>query len=224
MLATEMKINDLCFLLVNVYAPNKDTPLYFLNLKQLLIEATQYKIIMGDFNLVLDTSVDRLNTVTNNEKSHKVLMEIMNEFLLHDVWRVCNPEEKQYTWFKNSCIQPEQQKASRIDFILCSRGLIVENVSFCPAFYTDHRTVYAAISLHEAKRGVGYWKFNNSLLTDQEYISYMTKKFETTNIQNLNPIEKWEKTKKKYSCMDQRIHKKGQKYEETGNKPVNGKN
>ena len=56
--------------------PNRDTPSYFERLKQSLTNASHLKVMIGDFNLTLDNSLDRLNTSTNNGKSQKIVKEL----------------------------------------------------------------------------------------------------------------------------------------------------
>ena len=45
-----------------IYAPNRDTPRYFLEMGELLENYSQHKVLIGDLNLVLDTKLDRSNS------------------------------------------------------------------------------------------------------------------------------------------------------------------
>ena len=47
----------------------------------MLENSSENKILIGDFNLVLDETVDSLNTTNNNRKSLLVLQEIISEAL-----------------------------------------------------------------------------------------------------------------------------------------------
>ena len=174
LLILEVKINEQLITLINVYAPNADRPQFFRKIKSELHGLCPDKIIMGDFNLVLDVDKDRLNTYSNNNNSRQVVLDIMNEYMLEDVWRVQNPEETQYTWIKTEKANTNREiKASRIDFALVSKGLVVEQSTFCPAVQTDHRTVYLSVKSERMKRGKGYWKFNVSLLRDADFLKFM---------------------------------------------------
>ena len=48
----DIKTAELCFTLVNLYAPNKDDPYFFQNVKNRILEFDCHNIILGgDFNL-----------------------------------------------------------------------------------------------------------------------------------------------------------------------------
>ena len=86
--------------LINVYAPNIDSPSYFMSVAEMMDEGVENKLIIGDFNLVMDVNLDRLESTTNNKKAWTILSEIIQEFYLADVWRLQNPNERRYTWFR----------------------------------------------------------------------------------------------------------------------------
>ena len=165
----------------------------------------KFKIIGGDFNLTLDIDKDRLNTYSNNNNSKNKLLQIMEQNLLEDIWRVRNENEYQFTWFKKD--RNSEPKASRLDFFLTSKGLNVENVTFCPATYTDHRAVVVVIKcLMGKKRGTGYWKFNTKLLRDKDFLVYMNGELnDICNKSHTDYSTKWQQIK-------EAIKKKSQNY------------
>ena len=63
----------------------QDTPTFFRKLGQLLRQRSEHKIIVGDFNLVLDVEMDRENTYYNNNRSRDELLEIADEFCMVDI-------------------------------------------------------------------------------------------------------------------------------------------
>ena len=67
---------------------------------------------------------------------------------------------------------------SRPDFFLFSKELmsLLESVQIIPGYRTDHSMVKISLNLNKIQTGKGYWKFNNSLLKDNDYI---------TNIKNI---------------------------------------
>ena len=74
--------------LCNVYAPNKDSPTFFDELDRILSEYSEHKIIIGDFNLVLDEHLDSYGEKRqNNKKSLSKLKETMTKYCLTDLWR-----------------------------------------------------------------------------------------------------------------------------------------
>ena len=112
-----------------------------------------------------------MNTYSNNNKNKEEILRIRDTYMLEDVWRVCNPADRQYTWRRN--VRGEE-KASRLDYALTSIGLNVENTTFCPIIRSDHRAVVVVIKCNSGKkRGCGYWKLNVSLLHDKNYIDFM---------------------------------------------------
>ena len=68
-------------------------------------------------------------------------------------------------------------KASRIDFILISRGLDdkVENIMHAPSTLTDHSSIFIHLSTDMNKRGVGYWKLSTVHLNKAEYKLFLMK-------------------------------------------------
>ena len=61
-------------------------------------------------------------------------------------------------------------------------------------FKSDHKVVNIDINLSSEKRGPGYWKFNNSLLSDNDYVELIndTIEIELNNCIHLNDSQKWE--------------------------------
>uniref|UniRef100_A0A8C5GE34 Endonuclease/exonuclease/phosphatase domain-containing protein n=1 Tax=Gouania willdenowi TaxID=441366 RepID=A0A8C5GE34_GOUWI len=92
------KCHGKCFTILNLYAPNNDDPEFFhrvfLELSDLSADSS---LIMGeDFNLALNTSLDRSNKCPNTKpsRSAKVLMNYMDDLGIGDVWRLNNPTKK----------------------------------------------------------------------------------------------------------------------------------
>ena len=47
---------------------------------------------------------------------------------------------------------------------------LLESVQMLPGYRRDHSLVKLSLNLNKIQMGKGYWKFNNSLLKDNEYI------------------------------------------------------
>ena len=92
----------------------------------------------------------------------------MNECNLFDTWRLYNPDIKEYTWSKGNPFV-----ARRLDSILTSSTLFDKtrecNIISVPM--SDQCGI--AILLSEIVKVPGYWKFNNSLLEDIDYVNQM---------------------------------------------------
>ena len=97
---------DKDFILVNVYGPNKDDPLFYENLMNRIKRYNNSNvIIVGDFNIALDQDIDCYNyKQVNNPKARKAVEDMMLDLGLADVWRECNPDCRRYTWRRRSMI------------------------------------------------------------------------------------------------------------------------
>ena len=187
-------MNNFKFALCCIYAPNDDNPAFFDNIDQNMAQLHWNKLIIGDFNLVLDTQKDRYNSCYNNSAASQKLLEIMNEHDLSDTWRVRNPCEIAYSW-RNSA----QTSASRIDFFIISKAIepMCEHCQYIYGVMSDHSAVFLSLKDFVHERGPGYWKANASLL---ENISFATKfknaiKQDVLAIECESSIERWKRIK-----------------------------
>ena len=132
-------------------------------------------IIGGDFNVILDAHLDGSGGKPQVKESCKQVEDLCSAFDLIDIWRLRNPDVKRFTWRqKNPVVQ------RRLDFWLITSNIQeeVEDVDIIPAIRTDH----SAISMHingieETGRGLSFWKFNSSLLEDEDYIKLVNDKY-----------------------------------------------
>ncbi len=97
------------------------------------------------------------------------LIELQETFDLQDVWRVKNPDKKSFTFRQKS---PTIQ--CRLDYFLVSSNLqdqVAHVDILTQAQAPDHKSIILNISVGmEVERGSGYWKFNGSLVNDEEYV------------------------------------------------------
>ena len=100
-------------LLVNIYGPNRDDPYFYTNLKKIIAKLKIPKLILaGDWNLVLDPTLDYCNYKrTNNVKDQEKVEEIIADHCLVDIWRELSLQLQRFTWRRTN---PCQQ--SRLDF------------------------------------------------------------------------------------------------------------
>ena len=185
--------DDATFVLCNIDTPNDDKPHFFVELFTIIEEYMSNLVIIGDFNLVLDTKLDRRSSSYNNDKSQKVVKEKMDEFFLQDIWRIRNTGVKRYSWHS---ADKKAKKASRIDFALTSHS-ISNATKICfyhPGIYSDHDVIYLYVETVENLRGKGYWKMNTMLLQQQNYITSMNSYIDQFFQKNykMEEISKWE--------------------------------
>ena len=167
MVLVEIKQKD--FLFVNIYGPNKDEPDFYNNLAQKIkLLNVSNVIIGGDFNLVLDPSRDYHNYKhVNNPKARETVEKMITELQLNDIWRDLNPDCHRYTWRRSN---PLQQ--ARLDFFLASDNIIslVDDADIEYGYRTDHSLILLKLKFCNKTKTSTFWKFNSSLLKDQEYL------------------------------------------------------
>lgn len=170
---------DSRYVLINVYAPNKDKDQieFVKNLLVILRKEnldTEEKVIMGgDFNCPLNPAYDKKGGNLNQRKSVVECIDcLQNELDLVDIWRIKDPNTKSYTWSQNS-----PKIFCRLDYWLISNNLndLVKSTGIIPAIRTDHDAITLDIEELETElKGSGYWKMNCSLLVDEEYVNSVT--------------------------------------------------
>ena len=156
-------------LLINIYGPNRDSPHFYEELKQDIIDFNvEHTIIVGDFNLVLNQEKDTKNYLhINNPRAKEKVLDICIELNLVDIWRELNMEKTMYTWRKNN-----GNKQARLDFFLISENLFVEvgETKIETGYRSDHSMITLKLKGTSKIKGHTFWKFNNSLLKDKEYV------------------------------------------------------
>ena len=168
-------------LLINIYAPNKDTNIVeFLKdlgttLQKENLDEEENIILGGDFNCPLNPVLDKKGGILLPRKSVVATIDCLCADLdLVDIWRVKNPSTKSYTWSQNS-----PMILCRLDFWLISNNLqdLVTTTDIIPAIKTDHAAISIELSISENHiKGPGHWKMNCSLLDDEDYVRDVTAK------------------------------------------------
>jgi len=123
-------------------------------------------IILGDFNLVED-AIDRLPSKQDEAQATEALREIKITYNLVDGWRKANPEEKGYTWSRDS-----DGTQSRIDRIYINEEYFNDcsgwEISPSP-IPSDHDMISAYISTPSSPRvGRGRWAIPTRLLKKKQ--------------------------------------------------------
>lgn len=173
--------------LINLYAPNKDSPDFFENIiSQANIFKNDKLILCGDFNVIQDQTLDCYNyNNLNNKKAQKKIIEIKNDCRLFDPFRENYPTLKRYTWRRKNPL-----KQARLDYFLISETLLASTKAckIDTSYRSDHSPITLEIQFVEFKHGKGLWKFNNSLLKDIEYLDIINKKINEIKQQYALPI------------------------------------
>ena len=125
----------------------------------------------GDWNLVINPDLDTNNYlhINNPRARNEILENIIEEDGFLDIYRILHEEKREYTWSRKNPVR----KQARLDFFLISFEcfLYADATSITPGYRTDHGGITLDLVFNYSnERGRGYWKFNNSLLKDQNYI------------------------------------------------------
>ena len=165
------------FVLVHCYAPNTESSQVKL-FKEILAQLGNLEfdqdsgfILTGDSNLIFDTLLDSLSGKPQlNKRSIFHFKILMEDLELVDIWRVKNPTFRQFTWKCKTAL-----KMRRLDFFLIADTL-QSSVSLCEILNpleSDHSPVKIGFKSPYTVKGLGYWKFNNSLLDDNNFVQNM---------------------------------------------------
>ena len=189
--------------LINIYSPTKDKPYaqntFYTSLYNIIDRYSDKSIIIGgDLNTYLNIEKDKKGGKQEKQSPFAENLEnLCEEFSLLDIWRVRNQNMFKYTRIersRNGIVQ------SRLDYFLISMCISyqIHNTSISPGNSSDHSIITISLNiLDQSKRGKGYWKFNNNLLTDTTYVEIINNTLlEIKN--NINMTDKnqlWEYTK-----------------------------
>ena len=64
----------------------------------------------------------------------------------------------------------------------------VKDLMIYPSYRSDHAIVILVLNLTKLSHGKSYWKHNNSLLTDPDYLKQINKKNEDIKLQYALPV------------------------------------
>ena len=109
----------------------------------------------------------------------------MDAFDLRDPFRELYPNLKRYTWRKCNPL-----KQARLDYFLVSNNKMsfAQKVAIQNSYRSDHARVILTISLSQIKKGRGLWTFNNSLLTDKQYVQTIKETIKKIKAQYMLPV------------------------------------
>ena len=175
----KVEFNDNLYVLINVYAPNKESVKFLEALRTTLraenLDIEENLIVGGDFNCPINPNLDKKGGSLLPRKSVVASISYFQEDLdLVDTWRVKNPVSRSFTWSQNS-----PNIFCRLDYWLISNNLqdLVISTSIFPAIKTDHAAIFVEFGTGDNQmKGPGLWKINCSILDDEDYIKDITLK------------------------------------------------
>ncbi|XP_063818782.1 uncharacterized protein LOC135056932 [Pseudophryne corroboree] len=167
------KLNDSLCTLINIYAPNQNQATFFGRISAQLTSLGRGEVIMaGDFNEVLDASLDRSNPPRPRSPHHPrptlaslALLNLLKTHLLFDSFRVSEPLTRDYTFYSSV-----HKTYSRIDMILLSRDISskMKSAGILPMIWSDHCPITAELQSITPRPPPISWRLNDSILHNQE--------------------------------------------------------
>ena len=139
------QIQDKTYVLINVYAPNKDKDLvkFFDNLLSILtienLDTEDNIILGGDLNCALNLLLDKKDGIFTNRKLVISCIESFQSKLdLVDIWRIKHSDTKSFTWSQKS-----PRIFCRLDYWLISNNLsdFVGSTEIISAVRTNHDAI-----------------------------------------------------------------------------------
>ena len=204
------------FLIINLYNNNNEGEQVD-TLKKLELLLSQFDnilehkiIIGGDWNFIQNVNLDALGGNPGLKlNSIAELLKIKQKYDLCDIFRVRHPLDKSFTYFRRT-----PRLARRLDFFLVSNSIQdkIEKCATLTSLSSDHSPVLLAVKItnNEFKRGRNYWKFNNSLINNQNFCDELIRKIETEkqSLAEIEPQMKWELIKFKIRQFTRTFSKK----------------
>lgn len=175
----ELQFNGRTITVGNYYGPNSDNPR---SIEEFCCKISDYEnptiLLGGDFNFSLNIAKDRESNakrIVNNDKCKETLIRFMEEKDLIDVWRELNPSTKEYTFIKSN-----PPSKSRIDFFVVSHDVLYSRkgpvAEIRDGYMSDHKMITLSLNLPTIEVGRSYWKFKNSLLIDENFVTMVRQK------------------------------------------------
>ena len=179
-IVSEAAIDDVKRILINIHAPNDQTQQlkFIADLSNSVLNSyvNETLVIGGDFNCPLNDWDKRGGRPVEHKKN--VIQEInnlMETYDLFDTRRIKNPSAQGYTWNN-----PSMKIQCRQDYFLLSKDIrsSLKAIKIVPNVFSDHSALSLVLTHceKEATRGPDFWKCNNSLLINKEYVDLITAK------------------------------------------------
>ena len=131
-------------------------------------------ILGGDCNMHFDSKLEAKDGKSVLKKrSVAKMLELLENIDLCDIWHIINLKRRRFTFRQNHFSGYIQR---RLDYFFVSNSLkeVIKSVDILASFSTDHSPIFITLSkLNEFTKGKGLWKFNNSLISNEDYVEKM---------------------------------------------------
>ncbi len=171
-LIIKLSIFDKKLCIVSIYGPNVDDPSFFHGFFTALSEQLDCALVIGgDLNFGLNKEMDRLSTAgtQRNWESTNIVKQYMSDYGLCDAWRSLHTNSREFTFFSHV-----HHSYSRLDYFLVSSSLLsdISDTEIHPIAVSDHAAVSLTLVNKKASPPSNNWRFNTSLLKDDDFIKY----------------------------------------------------
>ena len=125
-------------------------------------------IVGGNWNCTLSKKDKIGETPWKKSNYSNLVLTTMDMFDLVDIQRVHHPKLRKFKKESKSL-----KVKSRLDFFLVAKNLTsVKKSEIYPSIAPDHNAIYISLTwASPTPRGPGLWKFNNTLLSDEQYVA-----------------------------------------------------
>lgn len=192
-LILQVKRGDNILSMVNLYAPTqseaKEQNQFLGAVDEALANIEVHSLLLGgDLNVHLDRNdADQRRRSTSTASYIEKINALMEDYNLGDVWRAKNPSSTRGTFHRG-------KYSARLDYWFIPSSLFPQaSIKIIPQPLSDHCQLSLKISFSETKRGPGYWRFDNSLLSDPDFVTKMNNHLAVILQERLsNPHHTWE--------------------------------
>lgn len=173
---------------VSIYAPTKYEANFFPNLAKELLSLTDHLLVIGaDMNTFFDKHMDRSHSSISmaQDAASKALGHFSKSLNLIDIWRINNPTTKDFTFYSAA-----HKMSSRIDYFLSSAKIAhcIKSINILPRYLSDHNPIILSYDLFPIRNKPTRWRFNTTLLQNEEYIAQLKLKLEEFININVNSV------------------------------------
>ena len=180
------RLNNTPVILANIYAPNWDDGSFFTGLFSRIPNLDTHQLILGgDINCVLSCSLDRSTPKTMQPtRSSQVVNQLLKTYGINDVWRFRNPGRRSFSFY--SLVH---KTFSRIDYFFLDNNLLslVNKCEYQAIVISDHAPLLMTLNMPSSSSRYRPWRFNTLLLSDDEFVKFISKEINEYLIRNKTP-------------------------------------
>lgn len=175
LLVLQLKVNDEVLTITNIYAPTQN----FVHQQIELVSHLQDQLgkleirtllLGGDFNVKLDDQQTSRTQTSNpltptRDSYYNLIQSLLEEYNLVDTWKKLHPSSTRGTLHRKNY-------SARLDYLFIPEHLFpsVVHMDIIPETLSDHSILSLQISISAQKRGPGFWRFDNNLLANENFI------------------------------------------------------